>query len=171
MAKTLREIRESRRLKQYELARKAGLNTVVLGRIERGERGPHLATFLALWRALGGDCGTFTDLYGFFTERSDRQPIAPLRERMVPAPPVPVPGTTLRQARESAGLSQEALARFLELDAGNTYWYLENSDQVPRLETFFRLWELYGGDCAAFEWLRSVFEPRLQSGSSEEAAA
>jgi transcriptional regulator with XRE-family HTH domain len=49
---TVRRLRKQRSMTQEDLAWRAGVNTTVVGRLERGERDPRLSTITAVARGL-----------------------------------------------------------------------------------------------------------------------
>ena len=51
----VRELRESRKVSQEEMAYKAGMHRTYFGGIERGERNPSLKNIAAIAKALGVD--------------------------------------------------------------------------------------------------------------------
>jgi transcriptional regulator with XRE-family HTH domain len=57
----LRTLREKAGLTQVELAKRAGLHSQGVVKLERGEREPAWATVQALADALGVDCTAFTN--------------------------------------------------------------------------------------------------------------
>lgn len=52
IGKTIRKIRESKKITQEQLALDAGLNRAYVGYIERGERNPSTETLVKIARAL-----------------------------------------------------------------------------------------------------------------------
>lgn len=64
----LKEVREKAGLTQAELAEKAGLNRFGVAQLEQGRRKPAWETVLALCKALGVSCDTFTQ------EPEEREP-------------------------------------------------------------------------------------------------
>jgi transcriptional regulator with XRE-family HTH domain len=57
----LKEVRESRFLTQYELAKKAGLGVATIARIEEGKTSPRLRTIRKIAEALGVEPGSLVD--------------------------------------------------------------------------------------------------------------
>jgi transcriptional regulator with XRE-family HTH domain len=82
-ARRLRELRTERGISQDELARRTGVHSTAVGRLERGTRDPQLTTILRIARGLGVQPGMLLDnLAGG-------------------SPPRPLPADRPRGARES----------------------------------------------------------------------
>lgn len=61
-AARLKQLRETAKLTQQELADKAGLHRVAVARLETGEREPSWATVRAIVHALGVSCEAFDEV-------------------------------------------------------------------------------------------------------------
>jgi transcriptional regulator with XRE-family HTH domain len=58
----LRELRTEHGVSQDQLARKTGIHSTAIGRLERGDREPRLGTILRLARGLGIPAGALLDV-------------------------------------------------------------------------------------------------------------
>jgi transcriptional regulator with XRE-family HTH domain len=72
----LRRLREMAGITQQELAKRAGLTTDAISRLERGDRQPSWETVLALGKALGVPCTAFDA-----EDQADSLPVARPRGR------------------------------------------------------------------------------------------
>jgi transcriptional regulator with XRE-family HTH domain len=97
----LRELREQAALTQEQLASKSGMTRDGIAHLEQGRRKPTWETVLALSKALGVDCTTFT------VEPAERAPTGPGRPAKAEVEPAAKPAPRSRRRPRKGTLAKK----------------------------------------------------------------
>ena len=117
-------------LSQLALAERAGVDLAAVSFLERAKRAPNLNTLVRVARAAGVAPGVLLE--------DDERPAT--RRRRAPGDDDPLKrfGINLRQARDEAGMSQEALAHEARLDRA-AISIIERGTRAANLRTILKL--------------------------------